>query len=270
MKPVLALTLTMLLAACGKPSDRLTDEQARASYNDAVLDGADPFAANEAETMANAAAPAVVPEPGKAGPVIYQAVGTEPGWSLIVRPGRIDYTGDYGETRIAEITPPGFRPEPGSWRAGRLQLTITPGPCSDGMSDLTYRQNVALVADGKPVKGCGGGTVAPASLDGTRWTVVAINGRPVPVGADYFLAFARGTLSARFGCNSIGGPYSQNGDHLSAGDLEQTLIGCPEPAAQFEQQGSAVLTSNMRAEFIGGQRMRLVSEAGSIELRRAI
>ena len=86
----------------------------------------------------------------------------------------------------------------------------------------------------------------------------------------FLLTAARHAISAKFGCNSIGGPYSQNGDHIAAAELEQTLIGCPEPSAQFETQGLAILGSNMRVERIDGTRARLVSEAGSIDLRRSI
>jgi len=52
--------------------------------------------------------------------------------------------------------------------------------------------------------------------------------------------------------------------------LQQTLIGCPEPAASFEREASALLRSNIRVETIGGERLRLVSEAGTIDLKRAI
>jgi heat shock protein HslJ len=211
-----------------------------------------------------------LPDVADSGSVLYKAVGTEPGWSLTVRPARMDYAGDYGEVNIAEPTPPDFRAAHGTYRSGKLQLTISAGPCSDGMSDLVYRQTVRVTADGRTVSGCGGGTVAPATLAGTGWTVTAINGRPTPGGAEYFIQFADSTLGARFGCNSIGGPYRQNGDHLSVGSLEQTLIGCPEPSASFERDGSSVLRSNMRVERIGGERVRLVSDAGTIDLRRAI
>ena len=44
----------------------------------------------------------------------------EPGWALTVDRQRIDYVGDYGETRVSEPTPPGFEPRPGSWSSGRL------------------------------------------------------------------------------------------------------------------------------------------------------
>jgi hypothetical protein len=47
-------------------------------------------------------------------------------------------------------------------------------------------------------------------------------------------------------------------------------MGCPEPSATFEGEAGVLLQSHVRVEKIGGRRMRLVSEAGTIELRRAI
>ena len=253
----------LIVAGCGEPSDRLTDAEASVEQSPAVLD--DSNAASEVIEGASD-----LPDPEDSGAILYKAVGTEPGWSLTVRPARMDYAGDYGQVNIAEPTPPNFRAAHGTYRSGKLQVTISAGPCSDGMSDLIYRQTVRLTADGRTVSGCGGGTIAPNTLAGTSWSVVSVNGRPVPGGSDYYVQFSDRTLSAKFGCNAMGGAYAVNGDHLSVANLEQTLMGCPEPAATFESQGSAVLRSNVRVEKIGGERLRLVSEAGTIELRRAI
>ena len=263
MKRNLLLVATALLAACGEPADRLSDEDAAAEQSPALLD-------EQNESEEEAPAPSALPEADVAGPVLYKAVGTEPGWALTVRSARMDYEGDYGEVKIAEPTPPDFRTGHGTFRSGKLRVTISAGPCSDGMSDLIYRQTVRVTADGRTVSGCGGGTIAPATLAGTSWSVVSVNGKAVPGGGDYFIQFSENRLSAKFGCNSLSGGYRVNGDHLSVGDMQQTLIGCPEPAATFERDGSAVLRSNVRVERIGGERLRLVSEAGTIELKRSI
>lgn len=106
-------------------------------------------------------------------------------------------------------------------------------------------------------------------LAGTKWVVTAINGRPTPGGAGYFVHFTESDIAAKFGCNSIGGGYRLNGDHLSTSDLAQTEMACPGPAMTVERLGGAVLSSNMRVERISGERLRLVSEAGSIDLQRA-
>ena len=118
--------------------------------------------------------------------------------------------------------------------------------------------------------GCGapGDRLSPVGIVETNWTVIAINDRPTP-GAGYFITFAGSEIAAQFGCNRISGRWRLNVDHLSTSDLMQTEMGCPEPAMTFERLGSAVLSNNMRVERISGNQMRLVNEAGSIELRRA-
>ena len=263
MKRILPLLAASLIAGCGEPQDRLSDEEAAVEQGPAVLDEGNA----DSEVISSASD---LPEPDDAGAILYKAVDNEPGWNLTVRPARMDYVGDYGQVNIAEPTPPNFRPAHGTYRSGKLQITISAGPCSDGMSDLTYRQTVQVTADGRTVSGCGGGTIAENNLAGTNWAVVAVNGRPVPAQGNYYIQFADKALRAMFGCNSMGGEYRLNGDHLSVGNLTQTEMACAEPAMSFEREGSVILRSNVRVERIGGERMRLVSEAGTIELKRAI
>lgn len=140
--------LCAMVAGCGAPADRLSDEDAEAQQN-SVIEETIAIDVPQPTTLAPPAPPAQS----------YKAVGTEPGWALSVTPATMKYEGDYGAVTIAEPTPPRFRPVPGRYAGTRIQLTITPGPCSDGMSDRTYRHTVNLVADGKTVSGCGGGTI---------------------------------------------------------------------------------------------------------------
>ena len=262
MKRFLPFLAAALLSGCGEPADRLTDEEAATQQGPAELDQG-----NQAEEPA--AAPSDLPDAEVAGSILYKAVGTEPGWSLTVRAARMDYAGDYGGVNIAEPTPPEFRAAHGTYRSGKLQVTISAGPCSDGMSDLIYRQTVRVTADGRTVSGCGGGTIAANTLAGTSWSVISVNGKAVPAG-DYYVRFGARDLNAKFGCNSMGGRYALNGDHLAVAGLTQTEMACAEPAMTFEREGGVVLGSNIRVERIGGERLRLVSEAGTIDLRRAI
>ena len=87
----------------------------------------------------------------------YRALGQEPGWSLLIANGRIDYNGDYGETRIAVV-----RPEPRPtfnghrYETRRLTVDVTHGRCNDAMSGHGYADSVTVTADGKTVRGCGG------------------------------------------------------------------------------------------------------------------
>ena len=105
-----------------------------------------------------------------------------------------------------------------------------------------------------------------AELAGTDWRVVTVNGQATP-GGDYSMRFgAGGSFGAKFGCNSMGGSYRLTGGTLMVSGLNQTLMGCPEPAATFESQGSAVLQQPMQVAFTSNERMSLSNAAGSITL----
>jgi heat shock protein HslJ len=88
---------------------------------------------------------------------LYQARGQEPGWALTVSADRIDYRGNYGDTRI---TVP--RPAPRTtfnghrWETERLIVDVTHGRCNDVMSGHGYADQVMVIADGETYRGCGG------------------------------------------------------------------------------------------------------------------
>jgi len=44
------------------------------------------------------------------------------------------------------------------------------------------------------------------------------------------------------------------------------LMGCPEPAASFESQGSAILQQPLQVAFTSNERMGLSNATGSIAL----
>ena len=87
----------------------------------------------------------------------YRALGQEPGWTLTIGGGRIDYVGHYGETRI---TVP--RPEPRTsfnghrYETPRLIVDITHVRCNDAMSGFGFADTVTVTADGETYRGCGG------------------------------------------------------------------------------------------------------------------
>jgi len=116
--------------------------------------------------------------------------------------------------------------------------------------------------------GCTAVNTTRSSLEGTRWHVTAVNGQTTPATGDYSVQFARGNVGARFRCNLIGGRYSALGETLRTFDIRSTLMGCPEPAATFEHQGSLVLTAPMHIEWNGERRLTLSNSNGSMALER--
>ncbi|CAA9513060.1 MAG: hypothetical protein AVDCRST_MAG09-1742 [uncultured Sphingomonas sp.] len=258
--------LLLVTAGCNGAQDRLTDEQAmqEAAASNEVLAGG-----SEASAAAVAAA---VTEPGE---TVYKALGTEPGWALTVRANAMLFQGNDGTTRLVEATPPGFAPRSGTYRSGRLAITIAPGPCRDGMSNHAWRDKVSVaLPSGQAARGCGGGLLAvdaarpagaaPDPAEG-NWTVTAINGVPTGGGENFVLTLIGGEIQAAFGCNGLQGQAARNGDHLAVTRLLGTQMACGDPADRFEREGKAVLNANPRIEHADG-RTRLVGEAGTIDL----
>jgi uncharacterized membrane protein len=87
----------------------------------------------------------------------YEAHGNEPGWSLTIHDGRIDYVGRYGEVKIS-VARPDPRPSFNGLRylTPRLTVDVTYSRCNDAMSGRGFAHSVMVTAGGETVKGCGG------------------------------------------------------------------------------------------------------------------
>jgi heat shock protein HslJ len=201
---------------------------------------------------------------------VYRALGTEPFWDLTIDERQMIFTDRGNNVQVAQPTPRVIVGTAGEiYQMPRLSVNIVHAPCSDGMSDRVYPDKVQVTADGRQYNGCGGDAVVPASLAGSHWRVAAVNSRPTPVGGEYYVRFDNGAIGAKFGCNGMGGGYEQSANVVVVSDLSQTLIGCPEPSAGFEREGSAILRAPMTMNWAGGDRLTLTNPAGRIELQRS-
>lgn len=143
----------VLIAACHPTAQDSQAPAAAPAHGDAP--------ANPTEPASAPTTPQAAVNADFLGPL--QAAGTEPFWGLRVggkelvfsRPGQAD-------VRVAN---PGPRMEGKSavWAAphGALELTLTPGHCSDGMSDRDYPYTAVVVADGQTLSGCARPGLAP-------------------------------------------------------------------------------------------------------------
>ncbi|WP_411339565.1 META domain-containing protein [Sphingopyxis sp. J-6] len=202
----------------------------------------------------------------------YMALGTEPGWTLEITPGLLNYDGDYGDTKIV-IANPGARPSFNGERyvTPRLTVDITHGECSDGMSDRRYRDTVTVTADGQTVKGCGGGILPPAELAGTSWTFVSIGGVKVAPDRPTSLQFEGERLSGSAGCNRFSGSYSHADRTLTAGPLMATEMACPGAGMTQENAFFALMRGPVSTSFPTDGTLILAGADGKTAvLKRAI
>ena len=104
-------------------------------------------------------------KPSDETPRELDAVGTEPFWSIQARPGSLLYQ-RMGEPARA-FGADGPEPAVGdglTWTAGEMKLELTPGDCSDGMSDRVFPYSAtATLAAGEVLKGC---AAPPGYFDG--------------------------------------------------------------------------------------------------------
>ena len=103
------------------------------------------------------------------------------------------------------------------------------------------------------------------NLTGTNWRVLAINGTRTPA-SNFYVNFMPDRINAKFGCNSLGAGYSQNGNMLTAGAIMATRMACPDMS--FENQASAILSQPVTVSGYGN-RITLTNSHGSIELVQA-
>lgn len=213
-----------------------------------------------------ACAPAAETPPQGPGeqPATYMALGTEPGWTLEITPSGLNYDGDYGETKIM-VPNPGAKPSTNgrTYVTDRLSVAIEQAPCSDGMSDRRYRDTVTVTADGKTVKGCGGGTLLPDKLAGTNWTFVVIGKGDVAKDRPTTLSFDGKRMNGSAGCNRFSGNYTIDGTMLTAGPLIATEMACPGAGMEQERAFFALMAKPVMVRLNANGLLGLFAEDGT-------
>jgi len=166
--------------------------------------------------------------------VNYRALGTEPFWSLVITDGEMLL--ETPDSRPLRSRPFTARPSFNGWRyvSDRMTVDVTFTPCSDGMSDRTYKDSVTVEVGDRVYRGCGGGISAPKNLAGTSWTIESINGQAVHPQQKAQVTFGDGRLSATLGCNRLMAEYSFTKGKLSSGPVASPRMACPEQIAQQE------------------------------------
>jgi uncharacterized membrane protein len=204
-------------------------------------------------------------------PTAYIALGTEPFWNLEIAGGMLNFNRPDAPRIAGPYRGPTQDGAARVYRSPRISVRISPGPCSDGMSDRRYPDHVELTVDGRNFTGCGGNE-APrpaASLERSSWRITHINGQPALADVEADFSFADGRISGTAGCNRVNGSYSQNRNVLTFGALAMTRMACMGARGAQEDAVTRILGQPLTIRF--GERMTMTwtaTDGSSIALRR--
>lgn len=144
IRPAVALAILLLTACRAEPVANDTEDKVGNTDTVAAVP------ANSAEPAA--AAPAAQPT------ARYRFTGTEPFWGGTIDGAEILYqTPDdqAGKTILATVSQEGGATRySGALDGQPFILKLTPGTCSDGMSDTVYPLHAVLAVRGEPRQGC--------------------------------------------------------------------------------------------------------------------
>ncbi|ESQ16599.1 MAG: hypothetical protein N838_05510 [Thiohalocapsa sp. PB-PSB1] len=193
----------------------------------------------------------------------FTAQGNEPGWSLRMTETKIRLNLDYGARTIEARRPKAIIEDNATrYRVPDedVRITVREQRCHDDMSGMPYPLRVEIKVEGRELRGCGG--EPRALLEGSAWTLSSLKGEALPEAVSITIQFLENNrIAGNSGCNRFMGGYVLTGEGLSFSQLGGTMMACPEPQMQVEQQ-----FLDLMAEVIGFD----LSADGALLLKTAV
>lgn len=137
----LCLAALLVLAACSPPKDNPVTEAAS---------GAASAVASHLDTSTE-------PAHMLGGVDLSQSismVGTEPFWNILFGGGRVVFSSPDSNEGRTTTEPFFFGPKGAEWHGEGMDIYLTAGRCSDGMSDRSYRLKAEVHIGDTKLKGC--------------------------------------------------------------------------------------------------------------------
>jgi heat shock protein HslJ len=104
-------------------------------------------------------------------------------------------------------------------------------------------------------------------LEGTAWTLTAINGNPVIEGSEPYLIFDEDSVGGNSSCNTTGGGYQVDGNKITFDALFSTMMYCMEPEGVMDQEAEFLNALSNAATFsISGNQLTIrLQDGGSLD-----
>lgn len=101
-------------------------------------------------------------------------------------------------------------------------------------------------------------------LNGTSWSLGAIDETPTLQGILVTLTFADGQVSGSSGCNSYGGSYKVNGEKITIRSLVSTLMACQDIDIMEQEQTYMQYLQNAQTYQIDSDQLQIATIDGKV------
>jgi heat shock protein HslJ len=109
--------------------------------------------------------------------------------------------------------------------------------------------------------------VVPATLAGSTWRLVTVDGREPVRGREPTVEFSVDRVQGSGGCNDFGGTYRLAAGEIRIGQLQATAMGCPEaPVMEIEAAFMQALAGGTRASVDEAGRLVIESPGHRVVL----
>ncbi len=100
------------------------------------------------------------------------------------------------------------------------------------------------------------------SLNGTSWTLTAMNDAPVLINNPVTIAFTEGKIGGSSGCNTYGGAYSLFGEKITTDKIVMTLMACADTIAMDQESAFLDILQHARTFKIKDGQLLIFSPDG--------
>lgn len=129
---------------------------------------------------------------------------------------------------------------------------------------------MVLILMAMALEACGpgdAGQTGGASLEGTQWVLLALNGQPPLAGTTPTAEFSESEISGSTGCNHYFGSYEATGSDLTISEVGMTEMYCMEPAGVMEQEQAFLsVLASVTSYRLAADRLEMLDSVGNVVL----
>jgi heat shock protein HslJ len=126
---------------------------------------------------------------------------------------------------------------------------------------------IAVILGAVLLAACSPSAPGGASLEGTQWVLVLVDGAPPLSGTTPSADFTADQISGSTGCNSYFGSYEVSGSDITFGPLGMTEMYCMDPEGIMDQEVAILEALASVASYrLSGTRLEMLDGAGSVIL----